>query len=134
MILTFLSKYRDLGLLFLRVSLGFMFILHGWPKLAGGVERWEAVGQAMSHLGINFFPVFFGLMAALAETLGGLLFIVGFLFRPACLLLAFTMFVATVMLYKTTGEFIQWSRPAEMAMVFIALIFIGAGRYSVDRS
>jgi uncharacterized membrane protein YphA (DoxX/SURF4 family) len=39
-----------------------------------------------------------------------------------------------VLLYKTSGVFLDWSRPAEMLILFFSLIFIGAGRYSVDRS
>ena len=29
-------RYHDLGLLVLRVGLGVMFMLHGYPKLMGG--------------------------------------------------------------------------------------------------
>jgi uncharacterized membrane protein YphA (DoxX/SURF4 family) len=42
--------------------------------------------------------------------------------------------VATIFLYKTSHQFIEWARPAEMLILFFSLIFIGAGKYSVDRS
>ena len=135
MILTWLSQYRDIGLLFLRLGIGSMMILHGWPKLAGGIEAWEKLGRAMGHLGITLFPVFWGFSAAMTETLGGLLIVIGLWFRPATILMSFNFIVATVLLYKTSpGDFTTWSRPAEMLILFFSLIFIGAGKYSVDRS
>ena len=135
MMLTWLSQYRDIGLLFLRIGIGIMMALHGFPKLAGGLPAWEKLGHAMGHLGINFFPGFWGFSCAMVETLGGVLLVIGFCFRPVTILLTLNFIVATVLLYKTnSGDFTTWSRPAEMLILFFSLIFIGAGKYSVDRS
>ena len=92
----FLDKYKDEGLLFLRLGLGIMFILHGWPKMLGGPEQWAGLGMAMGNLGIGFAPVFWGFMAAFAELVGGACLILGFMPRIACGLLFITMAVATV--------------------------------------
>jgi putative oxidoreductase len=134
MILSWLSQYRDLGLVFLRAGIGTMMVLHGWPKLAGGIQQWEKLGKATGHIGINFFPGFWGFSSAMVETIGGVLIVVGFCFRPVTILMTLDFIVATVLLYKTTGQFIEWSRPAEMLILFFSLIFIGAGKYSIDRS
>ncbi|MEO6167163.1 MAG: DoxX family protein, partial [Chitinophagales bacterium] len=68
-----LSKsYPDLGLLIIRVGIGLLMMKHGWPKLTGGIEKWEKLGGNMDVIGIAFLPVFWGLCAALAETAGGL--------------------------------------------------------------
>ena len=134
MILSWLSQYRDLGLLFLRVGIGTMMVLHGWPKLAGGIQQWEKLGKAMSLVGISFFPGFWGFSSAMVETVGGVLIVLGFCFRPVTILMTLNFVVATVLLYKTTGQFIEWARPAEMLILFFSLIFIGAGKYSIDRS
>jgi len=48
------GKLRDVGILILRVGLGVMFIFHGWPKISGGPQVWEAVGGAVSAMGIKF--------------------------------------------------------------------------------
>ena len=40
MILTFLDKHRDIGLLILRIGFGCLFLFHGLPKLFGGPEKW----------------------------------------------------------------------------------------------
>ncbi len=135
MVLTWLTRYRDFGLLLLRVGLGLMMIMHGWPKLAGGVEAWTKLGAAMQHLGISFLPQFWGFMAAASETVGGALLVIGFMFRPATALLFFTMVVATVLKYRVSGGvFQEWAWPAEMGIVFFSLFLIGAGRFSLDKS
>lgn len=132
--LKFLGKYRDAGLLFLRLGLGTAFIIHGLPKLTGGPKLWAGLGSSMNHLGIDFFPTFWGFMAAATEGIGGILLILGFCHRPVCLLLAFTMVVAT--LTKASGkraDFGNYAHPFEMAVVFLSLAVIGPGRLSIDK-
>jgi putative oxidoreductase len=57
-----LSKYRNTGLLIIRIGLGAMFMLHGYPKLLGGVEQWELIGGAIKYTGIDFLFVLWGLL------------------------------------------------------------------------
>jgi putative oxidoreductase len=131
--LSFLSKYADFGLLVGRVGLGVMYVLHGWPKLAGGAPAWTRLGHAMASVGISFFPLAWGLLASLSEFFGGALLVLGFLFRPACCFLAFNMFVAFMSVLHANRPFEEYSRPLEMLFVFILLAFVGPGKYSVDR-
>jgi putative oxidoreductase len=128
----YLNRYRETGILLLRIGIGIMFMLHGYPKLLGGPEKWEGLGENMGNLGIGFAPVFWGFMAAFSEAIGGLLVLTGFLFRPACVLLFITMVVAAVKQNVDTGRFMQGSQPTEDAIVFLSLIFIGPGKYSLD--
>src|SRR5579862_3769384 len=128
MILTSLTKYRDWGLLFLRVALGaFYFYVHGWHKLAGGVHAWREIGSAVRYTGIHFGWVFWGLMAALSETLGCVLVVLGFLFRPACLLLFITLVIASLSdMHLHRGRGLEdASHPIELAILFFSLLFIG---------
>ena len=134
MILTGLSKYRDFGLLFLRACIGAMIVMAGWPKLTGGMQKWEMIGHAMANFGIHFLPVFWGFCCALTETLGGALVILGLWFRPATMFLTINFVVATMMLYTKDSIFPSWALPAVMLVLFFSFIFIGPGRYSVDRS
>lgn len=131
----FRSQYtfRNFGLLVLRVGIGAMFMLHGWPKLIGGPEKWEQVGQAMELIGIDQFPVFWGFMAAFAEVIGGLFLALGFLFRPACILLLLTMIMATIRHYVGGDGFGGYAHAAEAAILFFSLLFIGPGKYSLDK-
>src|SRR6478735_3204291 len=95
--LSSLSKYKDLGLLVIRVGLGAMFIYHGYPKLMGGPDGWAGLGSSTKYVGIHFAPVFWGFLAALTETLGGFLLLIGLAFRPICLLLVINLIVAAAM-------------------------------------
>ncbi|QNL51230.1 DoxX family protein [Olivibacter sp. SDN3] len=131
-ILSTLGNYRNTGLLLIRAVLGIMFIMYGYPKIAGGPEMWKGVGAAMGNVGITFGHSFWGFLAALTETLGGFLLIIGFAFRPATLLLAFVMFIAALFHYKTEG-FMSASHPIELGFIFIGLALIGPGKYSVDK-
>jgi putative oxidoreductase len=135
MVLTSLTKFRDWGLLFLRVALGaFYLYVHGWPKLAGGVRAWHEIGLAVRYVGIHFAPVFWGLMATLSETLGCVLLIIGFLFRPACLFLLITLVVASAMHLRKGQGLEAASHAIELAILFFSLLFIGPGKYSLDRN
>lgn len=129
---SFLDKYRDAGLLLLRIGLGVMFMNHGAPKLLGGPELWTKIGSAMENLGITFLPAFWGFMAGFAEFFGGILLITGFLFRPDCALLTFTMLIATLRHLMGGDGFSKASHAIEDGIVFLSLIFIGPGKHSLD--
>ena len=127
-----LNKYRDAGLLILRIGIGILFIRHGYVKLSGGPETWTGLGHALSALGIGFAPTFMGLLAALSEFVGGILLILGLLTRPACFFLLCTMVVATSM-HLANGDPRQiFSQPLGLAILFFSLLFIGPGKYSLD--
>lgn len=128
---------RDLGLLLLRVGIGVsMLALHGWGKISGGPEVWERVGGNMSHLGITAFPVVWGFLAAFSEFVGSILLILGLFFRPAALLLAFTMLVASLRhLSLPEGQpgsgWMGASHALELMTVYLALFLTGAGKLAL---
>ncbi|HLV60670.1 MAG TPA: DoxX family protein [Fredinandcohnia sp.] len=124
----------DLGLLVLRIGLGAMFIVaHGLPKLLGGPDRWKAVGQAMSALGIHFAPLAWGLAAALSEFGGGILLVLGLFTRMTSLVMTFTMFVATAQHFAQGHTLLQASHSIEVGIALVALALMGAGAHSLDR-
>jgi putative oxidoreductase len=131
-----LGNYKNFGLLIIRLGLGLMFIYHGYPKLVGGPGIWKDIGGATSAIGIHFLPVVWGLLAALVETVGGFLLIIGLAFRPVCLLLFINLVVAAVFLFHQHGEnggLGGAAHPIEDAIMFAGLLFVGPGRYSVDK-
>lgn len=128
----FFERTRDPGLLLLRVGIGGMFMIHGWPKLAGGAAKWQKLGAAMAQLGIDFWPTMWGFMAACSEFFGGLLLAAGLLFRPAAAALLSTMIVASVMHVKNGDSFTSASHAIEAGILFAALILIGPGRYALQ--
>lgn len=121
------------GLLVIRVLIGFMFILHGFPKITGGIETWTFLGGAMGNIGLGFAPAFWGFMAAIAELLGGLLLIAGLWVRPAALFLAITMLVAAIFHFAKGEGFDGASHALEDGAVFLMLLITGAGNYSLDK-
>lgn len=122
----------NVGLLVLRIGVGLIFIIHGVPKLMGGVEGWTQLGSTMSIVGISFAPAFWGFMAAATEVVGGLFIILGLLHRPVAVMLVFTMIVA-VLMHVTAGDpFTVYSNALKALVVFVALAITGPGVYSVD--
>ena len=128
-----LGKYRNTGLLILRVGLGIMMMTHGFPKLAGGPQGWEGLGGSMKVVGVDFLPVFWGFMAAVAEGVGGLLLVLGLFFRPANAMLVFTMIIAALVHFGKGDGLSGASHAIELGFVFLALVFIGPGKYSIDK-
>lgn len=107
-------------------------MLHGWPKLIKGQEVWISLGQNMSLIGIDFAPLFWGLMAAISEFFGGLFLFSGIFTRYAAFFMIPTMLIATLVHINKGDTFQGYSHAITMAGVFIALTFIGAGQYSID--
>lgn len=131
MIWNVLERYRDVGLWFLRLGTGLYIAFgHGWGKISGGPETWSQIGDAMELFGIGFVPVFWGFMSAVAEFIGGLCVAAGFLFRPALVLLVINLAVAATM-HVTTGQGSP-ERALIYGIVFLSLLFIGPGPYSLD--
>jgi putative oxidoreductase len=131
--LTKLARYRNTGLLLMRVGLGVMFVLHGYPKLLGGPDKWAELGSATKFIGIHFWPKVWGFLSACTETFGGFLLVLGLAFRPVCLLLLINMVVATLMHLGTGGGIDQAAHALEDGVVFLGLLFVGPGIYSVDK-
>ncbi|MDB5145333.1 MAG: DoxX family protein [Mucilaginibacter sp.] len=129
-----LGKYKNHGLLIIRVGLGIMFIYHGFPKLFGGPVKWDHLGAAMGYLGIHFLPVTWGFLSAATETIGGLLILLGLCFRPVCILLVINLIVAAVFTFALSGNFGDATHAIEDAIMFAGLLFIGPGQYSVDKN
>ena len=123
------ATYSNFGLLFLRVMIGASFIYnHGFKKITHP-ERWKDIGGNMALLNIHFAPEFWGFMAAFAEFFGATFLILGLFSRVAALMLAFTMLIAFL------GGFAEKefnSYAFAMLVVFISLIIIGPGRFSLD--
>jgi putative oxidoreductase len=116
----------------MRIGVGVMFVLYGYPKLLGGPEKWAEIGGAMSVIGVTTYPKVWGFLAGLAECGGGICLALGFAFRFSCLAMGFTMAIAaSMLLIKAKADFLTASHAIDMLIVFVGLLFTGAGRISL---
>lgn len=136
-----MKKSTDIAALLLRLGAGLIFLPHGWAKVFG--EGGPAAFAAdLPSFGL---PSFLGYVAAYAELVGAALLIVGFLSRLDAFLLACTMAGAiyAVKLPDVIAEIQPGANKAfvilrgielELALfsICVALVFLGAGRVSVD--
>ncbi|MGE5698489.1 MAG: DoxX family protein [Deltaproteobacteria bacterium] len=121
----------DLILLFIRLVVGYAFMLHGWGKIQNPLG-W--MGPTSSVPGI------FQALAAISEFGGGMALISGFLTRLGAFGIACTMIGAVYMHSAVLGDpfvNLKGGRAYELAAVFlvIAVFFVisGPGRFSLDR-
>jgi putative oxidoreductase len=126
----------DIGLLLLRLAVGFTLAAHGAQKLF----RWfggpgiEGVSQFFVMLG---FPPGrrHALMAGLGETGGGLLLAIGLLTPLAAALIFSVMLVATVTVHIKKGFFAQnggYEYTLVLGIAALAVAFTGPGALSID--
>ncbi len=118
----------DGAILLLRVWLGAMMMYHGFPKVftnsAGFVAYLEKLGMPM--------PSVMAALAAGAEFFGGLLILIGFLTRPAAMLVLITMLVAGFIAHSADG-FTKQELPLTYAMLSVALFLSGSGAFSLEK-
>ena len=123
----------DAGLLVLRLGVGAVLICSGLEKLLAGWSGLEAVGRGMTCFGVNSGFAAWGLLAALVESLGGVLVMLGLLFRPAALGLALAMAAVVVKHLRSASlserQFCVWSHALLIGLVALALLITGAGGF-----
>ena len=129
------SAPHDLGLLLVRLILGVVLMFHGSQKLFGwfygpGMEGFETY---LASLGIPM-PHISAYLSAGTEFFGGVLIVLGLLTRLIAVPVVVNMLVAVVAAHR--HDFAVENEGMEYALmlcvVALALVFMGAGRYSVD--
>ncbi len=141
---------KDIALLILRLAGFGLAFAHGWQKVSmlssgnggGFLAGVEALGFPM--------PLAFAWIAALTEFVGGLCIALGIGTRIAASFAAFTMFVAAFFRHRLFQHILVWlgtltppedvveswgnpERAATYMLIFVALIFLGGGKFSLDR-
>jgi len=124
-------KYSEWSLIFLRLGVGFVFLMHGVGKLfaigpfAAGIS---GTAGFFANVGIPG-AVFFAWVVSLVETVGGLAILLGWFTRLSALLLSIDMVAAILVVhipngfYKTGGEL-----PLLLLLAALTLLFAGAGK------
>jgi putative oxidoreductase len=120
------SWLGDLGLLILRVFAGLSLALaHGMGKLPPS-------SQFMSGVEKLGFPAQAAWLSAFAEVFGGLALAAGLLTRPSALLIAINLSVAGF-LQHAADPYQRKELPFLFLSVAAMFLFVGAGRFSIDR-
>jgi putative oxidoreductase len=132
----------DIVSLLLRLFLGIVFFPHGMQKLFGWFGGYGFSGTLGWFTGTMHVPAIFAVCAILAEGLGSLGLISGFLTRVAAFGITMNMIVAILMVHLSNGFFMNWfgNQKGEgyeyhllAIAIGIALIIRGGGKWSVDR-
>lgn len=121
-----MGKNTDLGLLFLRISVGGLMLFHGVAKLMHGIEF---LVQSMGTFG---YAVYIG------EVLAPLAILIGWRTRIAAVILAINCIVAVGVAHS--NELFSLSEHGgyanELLMLYllgaVALFFTGAGKYAIS--
>ncbi len=134
------SPYSNWGLVILRLAMGIIFLVHGWPKLNPNsmMKGPAGFGGFLKQMGIPL-PIFFGWAIALLETAGAVLLILGLGTRILAVLFAINMLVAILVAKRrvmkvgfsaqqTTG----WEFDFALLAISLALLFTGAGSIALD--
>jgi len=127
---SWMSRFRDLSLLALRLFLG-AFLIHGvWDNITSA-ERMAEFATFLARLNCPL-PGIAAPLSVWAQFLVGVLLIPGLLTRWMGVLLAVNFAVAVALLAPTGASFRDLYPPA--ILIFIGLVFAtgGAGRLAVD--
>jgi len=130
-VFTRLTDHPDGGKLLLRLTFGLLMLFHGVAKIEHGVGWISEMLQAQGLPGFVAYGVFIG------EIVTPVLMVLGIFTRPAALIYAVNLLVATLMV--GTGKFFTltdvgaWGLENEMLyfMGGIIIMLLGSGRYSV---
>lgn len=98
-IFTRLTDHHDTGLLLLRLTFGILMLFHGVAKIEHGVNWIVSILQAVGLPGFIAYGVYIG------EVVAPVLIILGIFTRPAALIYALTLLVATLWLEQ--GSFLH---------------------------
>ncbi|WP_024955094.1 DoxX family protein [Sulfurospirillum arcachonense] len=124
----------DIGKLILRLMLGILMLFHGYKKYESGIAGIKGLVVR------GGFPEFFAYGVYIGEIVVPILIIVGLYTRISSAIYAFTLGFAIYLVYfsklfalnaKTGGLIIE--TPLLFMLGAIVLMFIGAGKFSIDR-
>ena len=127
----------------LRLVLGVVFFAHGAQKALGWFGGFGFSGTMGFFTGTMHIPAVFAFLAIMAEFLGGIGLLLGFLTRIAAFGIGVNMMVAILMVHHEFGFFMNWGGNQKgegfefhtLVLAMVAYLLIkGAGAFSVDRA
>ena len=122
------SLQNNLGLAILRIGGAGLLLTHGIPKL----QRLFGEGpiEFPDPIGIGASPSLF--LAVFAEFLCAILVLIGFKTRWASIPIVITMLVAAL-IQHADDPFGSKEKSLLFLLIFVTIMFLGPGAYSVDK-
>jgi putative oxidoreductase len=131
MFLTSLSRYRDWGVLILRLAFGFQLVRVSYENALFPTKNIPGFVDYLISLGFPF-PTVGAYLAAYTEFIGGILLILGLWTRYASVALIINFMMAFVFAHLAINDTYQNTFPsANLLAVSIFLLLNGPGRYSI---
>lgn len=136
-----LATTNDVTLTVVRLVLGIVFFLHGAQATLGWFGGYGYTGTMHFFTQVMHIPAPFAFLAIMAQFLGGIGLIVGFLGRIAALGIGIDMLVAILMVHAHVGFFMNWygmqkGEGYEYHLLALALCLVilvkGSGAASID--
>jgi putative oxidoreductase len=127
------QRQLGVGLLFLRLALGLVFLVHGGEKLfMMGMGRTAGMLSQMGVPGASLL----GPLLAIVEPLAGVALVIGLLTRVAGLGVTIDMLGAILFFHRFHGFFVPMGIefPMMLCASGLALAALGAGPFSIDHA
>lgn len=121
------SLRNDIGLALLRISTSAFLLTHGFSKFQ---KLLKGDFEFADPLGIGAAPSLF--LIVIAEFLCPILIIIGFKTRWAAVPPALAMAVVAF-IHHAADPFGDKEKALLFMVIFLSIIFLGPGRYSIDR-
>ena len=124
----YLDRLQPLALLFMRLALGAVMVVHGSHKVFGGLHNHA---HFVASLGL---PAWTAYLSSFTEFLGGILILAGLFTRAAAFAICINMIVAIWKVHwhnGLTGDH-GFEFPLSLEVIACALIFFGAGPIAID--
>ncbi|MEK7095238.1 MAG: DoxX family protein [Patescibacteria group bacterium] len=119
----------DLGIFFIRLAIGIVFVHAGWLKLSD-------MDMAVTGFAAGGMPAFLAYLVAYGEFIGGILLILGLWVRYAAIVIGIIMIVAIFKVHLVNGFGMSkggFEYPLVLLLGALSIITLGEGKYSVLR-
>ena len=125
------DKLGDFGLLLLRIFLAGILVYYGSQKMFG-LFGGEGIQGTISAFEKQGFPQWLTMLAIVAESAGSIAVVLGLLTRLAAFGIACTMATASYEMFMMHTNYKDAHLPLALCGMALALIFTGAGTFSLD--